>query len=606
MNTDGNEVPGRKQIRFRDRFSFWLLCRVVVLCGKRIHRIAGQGPGGGSLSPFGERGVLAMSEANRTVRLPESWAADWVLDRALGSGSFSTVYRAVRRDRPSVEAAIKIISVPGGDAELAALRAEGMNAEQSQSYFDEIAREYISEIDLMENFKGNTNIVSIEDYKVVRRPDGVGNIIFIRMELLRPLDAVLRQRQLSEQEVIRLGIDICSALELCATKRIIHRDIKPANIFVNDRMPGKVFFKLGDFGVARSLQAMTHTLSKKGTPNYMAPEVFFGKPYDARADIYSLGVTLYYLLNNNRIPFLEAGNVGPAAREAALSRRMSGEKLPPPANASREMNEVVQKACAPDPQNRYPGAREMKAALEGLLRGNTALPADGYDPNDRTVPVRVRESEPKNESKKEPKKEKTGRSPGMIAALCVCALLVLAGGIILATRMSRKPGSGEETPGAEITEAVTETPAAAAAEAPTEVLTAEPTATFTAEPTATFTAEPTATFTAEPAATPTPEPAAAPATGTPGAEEGSLMNRLNGLPGAEEPEAGSADAEEGSLMNRLNGLPGAEEPEASPAGAEEGSLMNRLNGLPGAEKSGEDSLVTRLLESSGTFLPGRD
>ena len=83
-----------------------------------------------------------MSEANRTVRLPESWAADWVLDRALGSGSFSTVYRAVRRDRPSVEAAIKIISVPGGDAELAALRAEGMNAEQSQSYFDEIAREY--------------------------------------------------------------------------------------------------------------------------------------------------------------------------------------------------------------------------------------------------------------------------------------------------------------------------------------------------------------------------------------------------------------------------------------------------------------------------------
>ena len=87
-----------------------------------------------------------MSEPNRSIRLPESWAADWVLDRALGSGAFSTVYRAVRRDRPSVEAAIKIISVPGSDAELAALRAEGMDAAQSQSYFDAIAREYISEI----------------------------------------------------------------------------------------------------------------------------------------------------------------------------------------------------------------------------------------------------------------------------------------------------------------------------------------------------------------------------------------------------------------------------------------------------------------------------
>ena len=59
-----------------------------------------------------------MSERNRIpVRLPDSWAADWVLDRALGSGAFSTVYRAVRRDRPGVEAAIKVISIPGSDAE---------------------------------------------------------------------------------------------------------------------------------------------------------------------------------------------------------------------------------------------------------------------------------------------------------------------------------------------------------------------------------------------------------------------------------------------------------------------------------------------------------
>ena len=326
-----------------------------------------------------------MSEPNRSIRLPESWAADWVLDRALGSGAFSTVYRAVRRDRPSVEAAIKIISVPGSDAEIAALRAEGMNAAQSQSYFDEIAREYISEIDLMEEFKGTQNIVSIEDYKVVRRPDGVGNIIFIRMELLKPLDAVLRQRQLSEQEVIRLGIDICSALELCGTRRIIHRDIKPANIFINDKMPGRVFFKLGDFGVARSLQAMTHTLSKKGTPNYMAPEVFFGKPYDARADLYSLGITLYYLLNNNRIPFLEAGNLGPAAREAALSRRMGGEKLPPPANGSRALALAVLKACEFRPEDRYADAREMRLALEALLRGKTGGQRETYDTGGRTV-----------------------------------------------------------------------------------------------------------------------------------------------------------------------------------------------------------------------------
>ncbi len=436
-----------------------------------------------------------MSESNRSVRLPESWAADWVLDRALGSGAFSRVYHAVRRDRSSVEAAIKIISVPGSDAELATLRAEGMSAAQSQSYFDEIAREYTSEIDLMEEFKGTQNIVSIEDYKVLRKPDSIGNNIFIRMELLKPLDAVLRQRQLSEQEVLRLGIDICSALEMCATKRIIHRDIKPANIFVNDKMPGKVFFKLGDFGVARSLQAMTHTLSKKGTPNYMAPEVFFGKPYDARADIYSLGITLYYLLNNNRVPFLEAGNLGPVAREAALSRRMGGEKLPPPANSSRALALAVLKACEFRPEDRYADAREMRLALESLLQGKAGGQRETYDTGGGTVPVTPREDQPK--------KEKAGKNPGLIAALCVCALLVIAAVTILLTRVGKKPEEPREIPAA-VTEAVTEEPTPT--EEPTATPTAEPTATPTEKPTATPTAEPTATPTEEPTASPTPEP----------------------------------------------------------------------------------------------------
>ena len=398
-----------------------------------------------------------MSESNRSIRLPESWAADWVLDRALGSGAFSTVYRAVRRDRPSVETAIKIISVPGSDAELAALRAEGMDAAQSQSWFDAIAREYTSEIDLMEDLKGSPNIVGIEDYKVIRKPDGIGNNIFIRMELLKPLDAVLRQRELSEQEVLRLGVDICSALELCASRQIIHRDIKPANIFVNDKMPERVYFKLGDFGVARSMQAITHTLSKKGTPNYMAPEIFNSKNYDARADLYSLGITLYRLLNNNQLPFTTPGELTPASREAALSRRLSGEQLPPPGSCSRAAAQAVLKACEFYPEDRYANAREMRLALEALLRGKDSGRRETYDTGEETVPVIPREEQPK--------KEKAKKNPALIAALCVCALLVVAAAAILLSRAGKKPEELQEIPAA-VTEAVTEEP--------TEEPTAEP------------------------------------------------------------------------------------------------------------------------------------
>ena len=156
------------------------------------------------------------------------------------------------------------------------------------------------------------------------------------IELLTPLDSLMSQRKLREDEVLRIGIDICSALELCEAKNILHRDIKPANIFYNDKTPGYIFYKLGDFGIARSLQAMTHGLSTKGTPNYMAPEVFAGKPYDHRADLYSLGITLYRLLNENRHPFSSGQDFSAAAREQALARRMTGEPLPLPTGGSRE------------------------------------------------------------------------------------------------------------------------------------------------------------------------------------------------------------------------------------------------------------------------------
>ena len=427
-----------------------------------------------------------MSERDRIpVRLPESWESDWVLDRALGSGAFSTVYRAVRRDRPGVEAAIKVISIPGSDAEASALQAEGLNASQSQSYFDAIAQEYISEIDLMEDLKGFSHIVSIEDYKLVRKPDRIGNDIFIRMELLTPLDSIIRQQVLSEQDVTQLGIDICSALELCEEKKIIHRDIKPANIFVNARTSQRAFYKLGDFGVARSLEAVTRGLSMKGTPNYMAPEVFFGKPYDHRADIYSLGVTMYRLLNNNRLPFISAQDLSPGARESAMSRRLSGEKLPPPERGSEKLQKAILKACEFKPGDRYAHASEMKAALETLLS--------------------------KNSGEAVPDKEKDKKKPAVIAALVVIAALGVVAGSTLLLRPDPMPMQAST---ATFTLEPAEKLAATSSSAPTDTFTPEPTVELTPtpppEPTPTPTPEPTPTPTPEPTPTPTPEPTSTP------------------------------------------------------------------------------------------------
>ena len=326
-------------------------------------------------------------EMNRqNVRLPDNWAADWQLDRRLGAGSYSSVYRAVRKDHPGIDAAIKIISIPNDSAEVATLMTEGMNASQSQSYYDDLARQYVTEIELLESFRGTQHIVSIEDYKVQRKINEIGNNIFIRMELLIPLDSVLRQRVLTEREVLQVGLDLCSALEMCEAKRVIHRDIKPANIFINNKTPGHVFFKLGDFGIARSMQSMAVGMSTKGTPGYMAPEVFFGRPYDNRVDIYSLGVTLYRLLNNNRLPFVPENDFSASARENALTRRFSGEKLPPPCRGSEGFKQIILKACAFDPNRRFFSASQMRQALESLLRGGNVIITDPYAGDVATTP----------------------------------------------------------------------------------------------------------------------------------------------------------------------------------------------------------------------------
>ena len=159
---------------------------------------------------------------------------------------------------------------------------------------------------------------------------------------------------------------ICAgALELCQRYNIIHRDIKPENIFVSDTGD----FKLGDFGIARTVEKTTSGLSKKGTYTYMAPEVYKGEAYGSTVDIYSLGIVLYRLLNGNRTPFLPAAPapITHADRENALARRFSGSPLPAPSHAEGRLAEIVQKACAYDPRERYSSPMQMRQELESIL-----------------------------------------------------------------------------------------------------------------------------------------------------------------------------------------------------------------------------------------------
>mgnify|MGYP000481523499 CR=1 FL=1 len=295
------------------------------------------------------------------VKKFEPLFGNWYIESLIGEGSFGRVYKIYHEELgEKYYSAVKYFSIPTNLSEIKQLKSDGMNDESISEYYTNMAKSITSEARMMNTLKGNTNIVCYEDSDVRLKPDGIGYDVFIRMELLTSLSDLSAKNELNREEIVKIGVDICRALELCEKKKIIHRDIKPDNIFVNDNGD----YKLGDFGVARQLERTATFMSKKGTYNYMAPEVYRGERYGAQADIYSLGLVLYRLLNDKCLPFLPpAQNRKYDDAEKALARRMSGEKLPLPANAQDELGAVIVKACEYLPENRYSTAKEMKQAL---------------------------------------------------------------------------------------------------------------------------------------------------------------------------------------------------------------------------------------------------
>lgn len=291
---------------------------------------------------------------------------NWVIVDTKGEGSFGKVFEIQRKDGFTTEhSALKVITVPKNESELQHMLESGKTTKQAERYLYDIVESIVNEIKIMSKLKATANVVSYEDHEIIPHEDGMGWDILIRMELLHPLLEYAYEHPFSRRDIINLGIHMCHALELCQKNNIIHRDIKPENIFVSDNGD----FKLGDFGIARTIEKSSSDLTKTGTYTYMAPEVFRGEDYGFSVDIYSLGIVLYRLINKNRTPFLPESPQGitPRDEEAAQVRRMRGDTIPRPFYSEGRLPEIVQKACSPEAKDRYSSPMQMRQELEAIL-----------------------------------------------------------------------------------------------------------------------------------------------------------------------------------------------------------------------------------------------
>lgn len=187
-----------------------------------------------------------------------------------------------------------------------------------------------------------------------------------------------RGQQIPVALVAQILRAVASALDYAHTRGIIHRDIKPANILLRSPtcdihteqpLPADVEPVLTDFGLVRLLDSTLHTTAGNvsGTPTYMSPEQARGDMVDKRTDIYSLGIVLYEMLAG-QVPFHSDSTFG------MLMKHIS-EPPPPIKSISPDLQALLDRVLAKDPDLRFASAGEMADEFLAIFNGNTATPS---------------------------------------------------------------------------------------------------------------------------------------------------------------------------------------------------------------------------------------
>ncbi len=211
----------------------------------------------------------------------------------------------------------------------------------------------------------HANLVSIFDWGEV---DGTYFIVMEYVEGETLKDLVRRQGRLGGSEAVRISLQLLAALEFAHRTGIVHRDIKPQNVML-DR-DGNV--KVTDFGIARAVDSgMTEAGSILGTAQYLAPEQAKGQRVDERSDLYSVGIVLYEMLTGT-VPFK-----GDTAVTVALKHvnEMASEPAQLVPGMPYALNQIVLKAIAKDPDERYQTAAQFARDLRSAQVGGPVMAA---------------------------------------------------------------------------------------------------------------------------------------------------------------------------------------------------------------------------------------
>lgn len=295
--------------------------------------------------------VLEANVENNEISLdPDDKLGKYVIRSKLGQGGMGAVFLAFD---PMIEREVAIKVLPPAVA----------NNPQALERF-------LSEAKATGKLN-HPNVVAI--YDIGQHED----LYYIVMELLGGSslsDVVVQKGALSWQDACRITAEAAEGLAAAHSAGLVHRDIKPENLMLTQEGAVKVV----DFGLSKltdaandTREAVTKAGQILGTPQYMSPEQFQGKTVDARSDIYSLGGTFYRLLTG-RVPYDDCASI--------MQVMYAHLEQPPPdptkdvAKLPLECKQIIQRAMAKSPDDRYQDVGELAVELKSLFLGDSQSP----------------------------------------------------------------------------------------------------------------------------------------------------------------------------------------------------------------------------------------
>lgn len=251
---------------------------------------------------------------------------------------------------------VKIISIPASQTQLDALLLAGAykDSASAMAYFKDLSDGVLEEAQMLQRLSKLEGFVSYEQWQIVPMENETGYDVYLLSPYRQSLQRFFKKHTMTHLGAVNLGLDLCAAMAVCRHAGMLYVDLKPDNIFLSEDQE----YRIGDLGFIPMNSLKYASLPEKYRSVYTAPEIKDAlSSLNPTIDIYAIGLILYQAFNDGVLP---------------IDGQPSEEPLPPPQYADYEMAEIILKACAPNPVDRWKSPIEMGQAIISYMQRNGA------------------------------------------------------------------------------------------------------------------------------------------------------------------------------------------------------------------------------------------